>query len=169
MSGSVQVTTPGQLFLIWKSSDSLCAEFSNPWRYCTTTQQENTRNKTSPHVPNHIEMLQQQKKEDNDSDAVTTFIESISQKTIHFQHCLVLRKWVNLFPAMLFKCIVAKQTLLAACQSDSSTTYKHLKEQEDHLMVHNSSIVFILILLCHLADIYIQRFAILLFTNGRIW
>jgi len=50
-------------------------------------------------------------------------------------HNLILRRWVDLFPSMIFKCIVADGQVIAISQKDTSTAYDHLKARKEGFRV----------------------------------
>ncbi|CAM9290914.1 unnamed protein product [Ectocarpus sp. 4 AP-2014] len=46
---------------------------------------------------------------------------------------LVLRKWCNLHPSMLFRCFVRERRLVGVCQRDCTSYYGFLEEEADRL------------------------------------
>ncbi|CAN0174081.1 unnamed protein product, partial [Hapterophycus canaliculatus] len=46
---------------------------------------------------------------------------------------LVLRKWCNLHPSMLFRCFVRERRLAGVCQKDCTSYYGFLEEEADRL------------------------------------
>jgi hypothetical protein len=126
VSGSVKVTSPGHVFLLWKSSDALCAEVSDPWKYCEG-------NKDATEAEGGC----------GSTDDVSTAAAAgaalggdlATTETGRQQQMLVLRRWVDLFPSMIFKCIIADRQLLAVSQKDTSTTYGHLAHRKEDYKV----------------------------------
>ena len=109
ISGSLKVTTPGHVFLLWKSSDAICAELSGPAKYVGA---ESNLGGTSTLAPD------------------AAHVKGSGQPSY-----IVLRRWVNLLPSMIFKCIVADGVLLAVSQKDVTTAYKHLRDRRNAIKV----------------------------------
>lgn len=128
--GSSKVSTPGHLYLLWKSSDCICAEFSRPQTLFLKSKNVSTEKGVASQESTLID--------ENENEHGTIRAENISStKTTDLtdHYCMALRKWINLYPAMLFKCIVANNQLLAISQKNTSASYKHLLDRKNEILV----------------------------------
>jgi hypothetical protein len=133
VSGSVKVTSPGHVFLLWKSSDALCAEVSDPCKYCDRREDPTYEVEGGPASGGTDAIISTAAAAGSADD--TTALEGDPTTETGRQQMLVLRRWVDLFPSMIFKCIVADHQLLAVSQKDTSTMYGHLAHRKDDYKV----------------------------------
>ena len=106
--GSLQCETPGDVYLLLKSSD-----------FCSYDLH---------HALNDIDRTNEARQQ-NSNEASSSSSSSSSSSQVKLQ--LALRKWCNLYPSQEFRCFVQNHELIAISQRQSSQHYPHVVREAD--------------------------------------
>mmetsp|Transcript_26549 Transcript_26549/g.56458 ORF Transcript_26549/g.56458 Transcript_26549/m.56458 type:complete len:526 (+) Transcript_26549:60-1637(+) len=116
--GTLKCQTPGDVYLLLKSSEFVAFDLEKAWE-----DLDSDLDLDSDSGGNPAEECQE-KKEGNDDEQNTN---GETKAPINFRYELVLRKWCNLHPSMEFRCFVYEHELVAISQRHHSKFYNHLQ------------------------------------------
>lgn len=82
-----------------------------------------------------------------------------SQENTDVQYDLILRKWMEIYPGMEFRCFVKNHEIVAVSQRDISSYYPFIKENQDDIIAdilsfHDEKIAELFPDSCYVFDVY---------------
>lgn len=114
--GTLQCKTPGDVYLLLKSSEFIMFDLEKVWFDLDTDEKEEEE---------EVEV-----KGDDDVEKDNSNNNSPPPPS-NFEYELVLRKWCNLHPSMEFRCFIYNHELIAISQRHPTKFYSHLQLSEE--------------------------------------
>ena len=100
--GTLKCSTPGDVYLLLKSSDFIVFDLEKAW---DDLHDESCESGEVTKEENYCDKLEHLKIDESSDESTTLFRQD------KFEHELILRKWCNLHPSMEFRCFVYENEL----------------------------------------------------------
>ncbi|KAL7448972.1 hypothetical protein ACHAWC_001079, partial [Mediolabrus comicus] len=119
--GTLQCKTPGDVYLLLKSSEFVMFDLENAWVDLDDVddEKEGEEDVKTDDVEKAGGEVDVEKEQDN------------NRPPPNFEYELVLRKWCNLHPSMEFRCFIYDHELVAISQRHPTKFYSHLQLSEE--------------------------------------
>ncbi|KAL3758532.1 hypothetical protein ACHAWU_008286 [Discostella pseudostelligera] len=196
--GSLKCSTPGDVYLLLKSSDFIVFDLEKAWEdlHVEETSEEiyvtNVDNSVVTGVSAAVNQLEHLRIDESSLASVplspshecTTNNKDDSNDNVEeqhkqfrreeFEHELILRKWCNLHPSMEFRCFIYEHELVAISQRHPSKYYSHLQTPSDdsiHPSITTLHVFFHTYVRCKFARGAIHRYVLDVYIDSqeRVW
>ena len=127
VSGTLECQTPGEIYLLLKSSDFISYDLSHAYDLVQETDNNNDGKKEMLLTMNNNIDAKKTTQEEENLITTTTKSKEEEDSTLY----LVLRKWGNLYPSQEFRCFVKQNKLIMTTQRDPTKCYPFLVNQKN--------------------------------------